>query len=82
MIIQYKCDNACYNDYGTKREQRVYDELLRDGISVEKIESIRADGICIGCTHIREQCQCAFSGSAHPTSEERYANIKQLLQKG
>lgn len=31
---------------------------------------------CLGCGSFRDQCQCPFSGSAHPSREERYEIVK------
>jgi len=72
--------NKFYVKYGEKQERKVFEKLIRDGFTKEDIEQLRAIGTCIGCDCVRECCQCAFSGSAHPTDDERYEHIKNALK--
>jgi hypothetical protein len=62
------------------REEENLQILLLMGYSKGLINKYR-ERKCLGCGHLREQCQCPFSGSAHPTPEERLNHVKQELDE-
>jgi hypothetical protein len=70
---------------GFLQEKDNMETLLKKGYSEQVIKEYQKK-YCLGCGNLREQCQCPFSGSAHPSDEERLAfvekQIKEMILEG
>jgi hypothetical protein len=61
------------------QETGVAERLVNEGFMEATILTYTNDR-CLGCGCLRSHCQCPFTGSAHPSQEERYTLVKRQLQ--
>lgn len=62
------------------QEGKNISKLIKLGYSQMIIDKYRQSK-CIGCGNIRKYCQCPFSGSAHPTRDERFELVRRELEE-
>jgi hypothetical protein len=60
---------------GFLQEKDNKEKLLKKGFSEEIIKEYQKKQ-WLGCGTLRKDCQCPFSGSAHPNEEERLALVE------
>lgn len=72
-------DTFYYEEYGKRAEEYAEKKLLEQGITKEQIQKFKKKGRCLGCTYQHNECQCAFGGSCHPSTDERIAWVKRLI---
>ncbi len=55
-----------------------YRKLLEEGVNRILLDDILKTH-CLGCGYLHEDCQCNYSGSAHPTDKERFNYVRKCL---